>query len=388
MNLPISYFAKVAMQSPELLKGMAEGTFRKFVTAPLERAWGHDYHASSIKQIDMKITNMCNLRCRMCAQWGESGYNFGRPTQELREVVPFECYKRMVDDCMRMRPLYYIWGGEPMMYPHIMEVLRYMKARRQTVSLITNGTLLERHAAEIVGMGLDCIMISLDGKRELHDEIRGVPGTFDKMSSAIKAIRRERQRKNKALPVVVLLMTVTTSNYTRIAETLHVAEELGPDFAGIYYSWFTTEQIGCVHTRFMQKHFNVTPIAWKGYVSDAISMDTAGLIEEVRKVRASRFRIPYLFVPNLHEDQIERYFTDPAHTFGYDRCVSPWYVTEIGPNGDVSTCRDYPDYTCGNIQEESLPKIFNGPRYRKFRKVLARRKLLPICGRCCGLMGF
>jgi len=388
MNLPASYMANIACQLPQLARGIVEGFFHKTVIAPLEYRFGRDYHASTVKQIDMKITNMCNLRCKMCAQWGEQGYNFATPTNVLKEVVPVEYYKKMVDDCQRFRPLYYIWGGEPMMYPGIMEILHHICSNRNPCALITNGTLLEQHAAQLVRMGLDTIMISLDGPREVHDKIRGAKGTFDKMKSAIAAIRRERKKQNKANPLLVSLMTITTSNYKTITNTLKVAEDLGADFAGIYFSWFTTNKIGQVHTKFMEKHFGVTPHAWTGYVSDASDMDTEGLIEEIRRVRQNNIKIPYLLVPDLTENQIRKYFREPANTFGYSRCVSPWYVVEIGPNGDVATCRDYPDYICGNIKEESLPKIFNGPRYKRFRQVLKEHKLLPICGRCCGLMGF
>ena len=354
----------------------------------MEYHLGDDCRASTIKQIDLKITNVCNLRCRMCAQWGSSGYNFGRPTRELREVVPAEDYKRMVDDCARFDPAYYIWGGEPMMYPDIMEVLEHIKSRGHLCGLITNGTLVEKHAAALMGMGLDSIMISLDGPRELHDEIRGMEGTFDRMSRGLGAILRERSRRRKATPIIILLMTITATNIDAIGRTLEAAEDLGADFVGIYLSWFTNEQIGEEHTDFMERHFGVTPTAWKGYVSDAGEIEVERLIEEMRRVRRSRVKVPILFVPDLSEDQIRRYFRDPAHTFGHRRCYSPWYVTEIGPNGDVATCRDYPDYVCGNIREESLPTIFNGPRYRRFRRVLKECGLLPICGRCCGLMGF
>jgi len=388
MNLPGCYVAKIAVQIPQLARAIVEGFLHKNVIAPLEYHFGNNCYASTIKQIDMKITNICNLRCRMCAQWGEQGYNFGRPTHTLKEVVPVKYYKKMVDDCRRFRPLYYIWGGEPMMYPDIMEMLHYIAAGRNACALITNGTLLENHARDLVRMGLDTIMISLDGPREVHDEIRGAKGTFDKMRRSMEAIRRERSRQRKAAPLLVSLMTITTSNYNSIGDTLRVAEELGADFAGIYFSWFTDEKIGRAHTRFMQKHFGVTPHAWTGYVSDATLMDTDELIEELHRVRASRPKIPYLLIPDLTDDQIRRYFREPANTFGYTRCVSPWYVVEIGPNGDVATCRDYPDYICGNIKEESLPRIFNGRRYRRFREVLKKHKLLPICGRCCGLMGF
>ena len=58
------------------------------------------------------------------------------------------------------------------------------------------------------------------------------------------------------------------------------------------------------------------------------------------------------------------------------------------PNGDVVTCRDYSDYVTGNIEENSITEIWNNEKYQNFRNVLKDEKLLPICSRCCGLMGF
>jgi hypothetical protein len=34
-------------------------------------------------RVDIKITNLCNRECQMCAQWGRTGYNFGRCRQEI-----------------------------------------------------------------------------------------------------------------------------------------------------------------------------------------------------------------------------------------------------------------------------------------------------------------
>jgi radical SAM protein with 4Fe4S-binding SPASM domain len=58
------------------------------------------------------------------------------------------------------------------------------------------------------------------------------------------------------------------------------------------------------------------------------------------------------------------------------------------PNGDVATCRDYPDYVCGNIQDDDLLTIWNNGKYRRFRNSLKQEGLMPICSRCCGLMGW
>jgi len=388
MNLPLSYMARIALRAPGLARGIVEGYVRKNVLAPLEYHLGSDGCASTIKEIDLKITNMCNLRCRMCAQWGQSGYNYDRPAEALREVVPAKYYKRVIDDCAPSNPLYYIWGGEPMMYPDILDVLAHIKLRRNPVALINNGTLIEKHAAQLVRMYVDTIMVSLDGPPRLHDEIRGVPGTFDRLKAGCQAILAERSARKQITPVLVLLITINTANVGAIARTARIAERLGADFIGIYWSWFTNHEIGQRHTAFMEKYFGVTPTAWKGFVLDTVGIDVERLIEEVRRVRALKLKCPIIWVPRLAESQIRRYYSDPAHTFGYRRCYTPWWQVEIGPNGDVGPCRDYPDFVCGNIREEPLPVIFNNERFRHFRRVLKANKLTPICGRCCGLMGF
>jgi radical SAM protein with 4Fe4S-binding SPASM domain len=64
-------------------------------------------------------------------------------------------------------------------------------------------------------------------------------------------------------------------------------------------------------------------------------------------------------------------------------------MTEIMPNGDVVPCRDYSDYVVGNINDKSILEIYNGEGYRKFRGLLKNHGgLIPICARCCGLMGY
>jgi radical SAM protein with 4Fe4S-binding SPASM domain len=63
-------------------------------------------------------------------------------------------------------------------------------------------------------------------------------------------------------------------------------------------------------------------------------------------------------------------------------------MAQIAPNGDVVTCRDYPDVVVGNIQTQSLLEAWNGERMLQFRRVLKGHDgVLPICTRCHGLMG-
>jgi MoaA/NifB/PqqE/SkfB family radical SAM enzyme len=143
---------------------------RKHVTVNLDYHLGKNGFSFPLSQISLKITNKCNLRCKMCAQWGEKGYNLGKPASVIKEVVPLETYKKMVDDVAHLKPIIYIWGGEPFLYDDLMPLVAYMKDKKFVTSVVTNGVKLEQHAEEIVDRGWEVLMLSLDGPGEVHDE--------------------------------------------------------------------------------------------------------------------------------------------------------------------------------------------------------------------------
>jgi radical SAM protein with 4Fe4S-binding SPASM domain len=93
-------------------------------------------------------------------------------------------------------------------------------------------------------------------------------------------------------------------------------------------------------------------------------------------------------LPNLRDDEFPRYYREHGATFGYDQCISIFSTMEINNNGDVSLCRDYNDYVIGNIANQTLDEIWQGEKARRFRESVATEGLMPVCRRCCGLMGF
>ncbi len=63
-------------------------------------------------------------------------------------------------------------AGEPLMSPCFDEIASTLHERGYRVGIVTNGTLLDRHA-ETVPYCLDKIYVSVDGPEQLHDSIRG-----------------------------------------------------------------------------------------------------------------------------------------------------------------------------------------------------------------------
>ena len=325
----------------------------------------------------------------MCGQWCEHGYNLAKPNTELKEVVPLSVYKKMVDDVSHLKPFIYIWGGEPFLYPDLIPLIRYMKEKDFIVSLVTNGIKLKEYAEEMVDYNWEALMLSLDGTKDIHNEIRGSKDCYDTLVSGINKIQDIKKKKKKTLPYIMLLVTVSSDNAHILDKIVDLGKEINPDCYVIYYSWFTNENTGKQHTKVFEKHLGVTPKSWKGYLHEVDKIDIEALKECVKKIKSKKYPYPMFFIPDLPLNQLKKYYHEPGNFFGYGKCVTPWLIAELMPNGDVSPCRDYPDYVVGNIKNEGILEIFNNERYRKFRLALKKAGgVFPICARCCGLMGF
>jgi len=66
-------------------------------------------------------------------------------------------------------------------------------------------------------------------------------------------------------------------------------------------------------------------------------------------------------------------------------CLLPWYSTYIKVNGDVIPCcyLENEDFVMGNITSSSFAEIWNGAKYREFRRILRdNRPVLKKCVAC------
>ena len=122
------------------------------------------------KWVILQLLEHCNLRCRMCYEWGENGSYREKKTLRRLDV---EVVKRVIDECKPAQPYYELYGGEPLLYPHIEKVLRAIKSAGSKVQLSTNGTLLAKYAELLVETAPERIWVSLDGPPEINDRQRG-----------------------------------------------------------------------------------------------------------------------------------------------------------------------------------------------------------------------
>jgi radical SAM protein with 4Fe4S-binding SPASM domain len=157
----------------------------------------------------------------------------------------------------------------------------------------------------------------------------------------------------------------------------------------IFLSWFTSDAMGQRQSTIMQRELGIEAQTWKSYVRYYSPAEAAAFQRALIELRRQRWPFDFVIVPDVGDDNFASYYLDLDNCFGFAKCAAPFLMTDVLPNGDVVTCRDYTDVKAGNIEDAPLMEIWNGQAYAAYRRMMTRHNgLLPQCARCCGLMGF
>lgn len=334
--------------------------------------------------ITLFITWNCNLRCRMCGQWGENGSSLEYSKDTLKRSIPEEVLKRLVDDVRFFKPTITFFGGEPLLYKNMVPIIAHIKARGMRCNMITNGTTLRFKAEELVEAGLDELIFSLDGPEPIHDEIRGLDGTFRRAMEGVKLLQEAKVRMGRRKPVFNVNSTMTAQNFRHLEEMIHVAEDLGAETLTFHHQIYLGSEVYDHHRQVFGHLFGETSPDWAGFVRAAPpAFDVQALSGEVDRIQRTRWKTRVAFYPNYSATEIRRYYGSPFfNPLTYDHnCVSPWLQCYIFPDGGVRACESM-NLTFGNINEQPFTEIWNNEGFVKFRADLRERGEYPACNKC------
>ena len=142
-----------------------------------------------IKALCINIAHDCNLRCQYCFA-GQGGYG------QWRMLMSFDVARRAVDFLIahsgpREHCELDFFGGEPLMNWHVVQqTIDYVHKQEKKhgkkikMSLTTNGLLLDKEKVKYLTDNHISLILSLDGRKEMHDRMRpGVhgEGTYDEI---------------------------------------------------------------------------------------------------------------------------------------------------------------------------------------------------------------
>ena len=348
----------------------------------LNRNYKHN-HFKNLSLVYFKVTGSCNLRCKMCGQYGDKGVMKDCAAEESKKILPLETWKKFVDEVSVKKPTFYIWGGEPFLYPDLMPLCKHVTDKGLFLSVNTNGTLMERHAEQIVRDKWGTIFVSLDAFRDVNDELRG-KGSYDKVIAGLKAISKEKEKQKRKYPMLSIVTVVTNKNYMDLANLSEASREYNIDLHIYNLGTYTNNNIVATQKRFMKEKLDTDIDCLDAYNTGYnLGIDGQKLHKILHDIQEKNFGHPVLTVPTLNPEKTHTYYAE-LETPVRNHCVVPWCQLNVNYNGDVHFCADYPDYILGNIKDQSVKEIYNGDRANLFRKTLNECEggMFPGCLRC------
>lgn len=165
----------------------------------------------------LEITQSCNMKCNHC-------YNISHSKSSEELLFSDACSIVNALNSMGVLSLN-LSGGEPLLYPYLVELVRHASSCGLNVGIATNGLLLSRRLLlKLKAAGLKTLQISIDYIGKKHDLFRGVSGAFDQATKALSYAVREG---------LCILLSTTVINQT--VEDLLVLHSLAANLGVNYH---------------------------------------------------------------------------------------------------------------------------------------------------------
>ena len=307
-------------------------------------------------------TLRCNLRCKMCYQdRGAMG--------QLRELT-LEQIIEFFDRTPYLRKVTLI-GGEVFLRTDMLDVIRSLESSRNLI-ICTNGTLIGE--AEVKGLKscrhIFSMDISLDGPQPVHDSIRRVRGSYERVTRTIRALV-------PMFPVTVNCV-VQNENVGSLTDVVDICSSLGVkqlkfEIERIY----PRETIAETHEAGLVMDDVPLPLRDR---TRRYSLETLrSRLRECRE-RGKRAGMYITFSPPYLMEELENCYAGRLRSLRSYACET-FRTATIAPDGTVISC-----YTLrvpfGHILDTPLEEVWNSEAARAYQKRLIHENMTPLCENC------
>ena len=325
------------------------------------------------EELQVEVTGACNLRCRMCL------VRYAPAVGRREGALDFEQFLQLVDSLPRIRKLTLQGLGEPLLSPHLVEMVEYAVGRGAAVGFNTNGVLLDAPIArKLISTGLSWLHVSLDGATAATYEdvrhgpgLRPRPGQFERVVANLRrllALRRAAGTPNPRVQVVFVAMRRNVGELERLTE---LAADIGVDelwVQNLSHDFGDTSP----ESRYQ---------ALQRYAAEESLFGPDGDLGRAAFARAQERAAELglrLRLPRLEERAGRRREGEPG-------CTWPWDSAYITHRGEVQPCcmvMGSDRATLGNLNEAGFKEIWRGEPYARFREQLLSDSPPAVCRGC------
>jgi MoaA/NifB/PqqE/SkfB family radical SAM enzyme len=276
------------------------------------------------------VTSRCNLRCKHCFYLDELNKREEMTLEEIEKLA------------RHVNPLTFVrmTGGEPFLRKDIAEVVSrfYHDAQTRRMGIITNGTrpewVVERTEAMLErcpNLSLD-IGVSVDGLEEVHDDLRGLKGSFKKAKESALALIQ--LKKHFPRLQTSLVTTITARNESTL-------DPFYQEIAG-----WGVDRLSVNHVRGKVHDESLKEISYETYLNFAARCETYHLERETNwKAWIQRGK------NRMTRKAIEQVVADKKYAFP---CLAGSAIGVLYSDGELYLCELF-DGPLPNHGDPSLP---------------------------------
>ncbi|MFI0420499.1 radical SAM protein [Spongiactinospora sp. 9N601] len=297
------------------------------------------------------LRSPCNLGCRYC-YFGTIEEHRGQPARPVGQLSHLSRDDLKADEVFAFaRTLdrspvgrVYVAGGEPLIWPPILDLLKILKEAGIEVVVCTNGIPLGREEilTGLVSLGIDAISVSLDSTDPAYnDRWRPARNGADGWPQVINGIRAARHATPRLR--IGVYSVITRCNIPQVVQVARLAADLGCDY-------YVPQPVALDATHPLHKELSLR-------VSD---------IPAIREAFAELYSLP-LTLP--HPGFPAQVIASISHaTATVQNCFGGHTLHFIQPDGTVWDCPSYlriaatPESHWKTIKGHSATEIFPEPR--------------------------
>ncbi len=179
------------------------------------------YLKPDVKRIYIEVTTRCNFDCITCirSSWKcEQGYmemeTFNKLLEGLRNLPELES-------------VHFGGFGEPMMHPHIFEMLDAVKKLGVRVEMISNGSYLSAENAEkLIDIGLDILFTSIDSPEETAYSAIRIGAELGNITGNISTLQKIKAERGASKPELGIEFVAMKKNFRQLPALIELAHGL------------------------------------------------------------------------------------------------------------------------------------------------------------------
>lgn len=300
----------------------------------LQKAYGRNKEVlAKPKFIILDITHRCNIKCNICE------IRKDKPINEFTSNEVKNLISQAIDWGIEE---FVLSGGEPFVRDDIFEILDFVKEKDYHIGILTNGILLDKEFINrlfpyLVRNTLS-LSISLDALTpEIHDDIRGCKGCFEKTSNGLKLLSKfKNQYPNINFNTISIILNENLKELLPLANFLKSLNVNSIQFQPLLANNLVIEERS-------------------DRIKYWIPKENLPLLDEVIDRLVEFKRKNYRLVQNSENNLnlVKKYFRELL-TNGEIRCLYGTKTMLVANNGNITTCFD----CYGNVRKENLQKIF------------------------------